>query len=51
MGNIFTKYRFEQAVASLTNHSMVFSDVLTESRDFSNASPRQKTESPTINAQ
>ena len=43
MGNIFTKYRFEQAVASLTNHSMVFSDVLTESRDYSNAGPLQKT--------
>ena len=43
MGNIFTKFSFEQAVASLTNHSMVFSDVLTESRDYSNAGPLQKT--------
>ena len=39
MGNIFTKYSFEQAVASLTNHSIVFSDELTESRDFSNHYP------------
>lgn len=43
MAHIFTKSNFENAVNSLTHQRLSFSNILDESRSYSNASSRQKT--------